>query len=171
MKIFKEEQKFTQLFAVIIHTLNLGILALMTYAVIQQIILGKPFGDKPAPDVVLILLFILVLAITLFLFSIKLKTRIDETGIHYQFFLYHRSFKTIPWKDVNRVYVRKYSPITEYGGWGLKGSFFTGSNRAVNISGNIGIQIEFKDGTRTLVGTQKETEAKQVLETYKSKIQ
>jgi hypothetical protein len=42
--------------------------------------------------------------------------------------------------------------LTEYGGWGIKG---TKHDRAFNISGKQGIQLEFKDGNRLLIGTQK----------------
>ncbi|MGK0329715.1 MAG: hypothetical protein ACJAXF_003214, partial [Polaribacter sp.] len=67
---------------------------------------------------------------------------------------------------------RTYLPISEFGGWGLRGGFFfnKGKEKAVNISGNIGIQLILKSGKKLLIGTQKESEAKSVLETYKSKI-
>ena len=42
--------------------------------------------------------------------------------------------------------------------------------KALNIKGNIGIQIIFKNGKKLLLGTQKQNEAKMVIETYKDKI-
>lgn len=170
MKVFTEQQKFTQSFMWFVHILNFGLLVLMSYALFQQLILGKPFGDKPAPDVVLILSFLLVLAITVFLFMIKLTSRIDEKGINYQFFPFHFSMKKIEWNEIQKAYVRKYSPISEYGGWGIKGGFLNSKGKAINVSGNIGIQLELKNGKKLLIGTQKENEAKQVLKTYQSKI-
>ena len=44
-----------------------------------------------------VLIFLSILLFTLPIFFMKLKTRIDEYGIHYQFFPFHRSTKTISW--------------------------------------------------------------------------
>lgn len=41
---------------------------LFLYAIVQQLVLGKPFGEKPAPDFVLILIELLLLACCIFLF-------------------------------------------------------------------------------------------------------
>lgn len=54
----------------------------------------------------------------------------------------------------------------DYGGWGLRLGFF-GKGRAYNISGNIGMQIVFKDGKKLLIGTQKSAEIKSFLERLK----
>jgi hypothetical protein len=110
--------------------------------------------------------------LTLLIFFMKLSTRIDEEGIQYQFYPFHFSMKKISWDKIEKVGVRTYLPISEFGGWGLRGGFFfnKGKEKAVNISGNIGIQLILKSGKKLLIGTQKESEAKSVLETYKSKI-
>jgi hypothetical protein len=65
--------------------------------------------------------------------------------------------------------VRKYNPLTEYGGWGYRTGFGKKSG-AMNVKGNIGIQIELSNGKKLLLGTQKKTEANKVLETYKHKM-
>jgi hypothetical protein len=102
----------------------------------------------------------------------KLSTRIDEEGIQYQFYPFHFSMKKISWDKIEKVAVRTYLPMSEFGGWGLRGGFFFNKckEKAVNISGNIGIKLILKSGKKLLIGTQKESEAKSVLETYKSKI-
>ena len=48
--------------------------------------------------------------------------------------------------------MRTYSPITEYGGWGIK---WGSGGKAYNVSGNRGVQQEFTDGKRLLIGSQK----------------
>ncbi|APG66435.1 hypothetical protein LPB136_06055 [Tenacibaculum todarodis] len=80
--------------------------------------------------------------------------------------------RNIPWKEIEKAHVRTYDPITEYGGWGLKGGAFWNkkNGKAINISGDIGIQLELKNGKKLLIGTQKENEANQVLKTYQDKI-
>jgi len=104
------------------------------------------------------------------IFFFKLTTRIDEKGIHYQFFPFHFKFKLISWNEISKVFVRTYDPIGEYGGWGLKGGWSKSKGKAINVSGDIGIQLELKTGKKLLIGTQKENDAKSVLETYNSKI-
>ena len=55
---------------------------------------------------------------------------------------------------------------------GLKGGSFWNKEKGkcVNISGDIGIQVEFKNGKKLLIGTQKKEAAKHVLKTYKNRI-
>ncbi|TXD48954.1 hypothetical protein ES045_05870 [Polaribacter sp. IC073] len=92
--------------------------------------------------------------------------------MHYQFFPFHFSLKTISWNEISKAGVRTYLPISEFGGWGLRGGFFfnKGKEKAVNVSGDIGIQLILKNGEKLLIGTQKKQEAAHVLKTYKNKI-
>ncbi|PQJ82980.1 hypothetical protein BTO16_05475 [Polaribacter glomeratus] len=84
----------------------------------------------------------------------------------------HFSLKTILWSELKEVKVRTYNPIGEYGGWGFRSGFLWNKSKgkAINISGDVGIQLEFKNGKKLLIGTQKKAEAESVLETYQHKI-
>ncbi|MFT6192802.1 MAG: hypothetical protein ACJAYY_002913 [Paraglaciecola sp.] len=173
MKVFKEEQSFKETWLIIILILAIGVPFLFgVYGIIQQIIYKIPLGQKPMSDVGLIIFTVSMFLLTLLIFFMKLSTRIDEEGIQYQFYPFHFSMKKISWDKIEKVGIRTYLPISEFGGWGLRGGFFfnKGKEKAVNISGNIGIQLILKSGKKLLIGTQKESEAKSVLETYKSKI-
>ncbi|PQJ76096.1 hypothetical protein BTO13_02445 [Polaribacter gangjinensis] len=90
--------------------------------------------------------------------------------MHYQFFPFHFSDRKISWNEISKAYVRTYDPIGEFGGWGLKGGniFNKSKGKAINVSGDIGIQLELKNGKKLLIGTQKEAEAKSVLQTYQN---
>lgn len=95
-----------------------------------------------------------LLPIISFFFSIiKLETKIDARGISVRMFPFQFKFILHVWTDINRCYTRTYHPIAEYGGWGYRINFF-GKGRALNTHGNKGIQIEFKDGKKLLIGTQ-----------------
>ncbi|MCY0977835.1 hypothetical protein PGH12_15830 [Chryseobacterium wangxinyae] len=87
-------------------------------------------------------------------------------GIQVRFFPFHLQYRYFPWKKIKKVSIRSYSPITEYSGWGLRIGMF-GRGKAYNISGNIGLQLVFKDGKRLLIGTQKSAEIKQFLKNKK----
>jgi hypothetical protein len=89
--------------------------------------------------------------------SIKLYTRMDMQGVHFRMSPFHFKEKTILWDEIDQIYVRKYSPIMEYGGWGIRVSL--GRGTAYNIKGNYGIQIKKKNGKEILLGTQSPDEA------------
>lgn len=70
--------------------------------------------------------------------------------------------RVIPLNNIANMYVRKYKPLREYGGWGLRMGLF-GKGSAINVSGNMGIQIELKNGDRILIGTNKPDDAKRII--------
>lgn len=173
MRIFKEEQRFTQTWLIAIIVISSAIpLGFGIYGIIQQIIFKTPFGDKPMSDAGLIIFTISMFLLTILIFFLKLKTRIDEVGIHFQFFPFHLKPRTIEWSELKSAKTRKYDAISEYGGWGLKGGFFWRKSKGVayNVSGDIGIQLEYKTGKKVLIGTQLLNDVNSVLKTYEEKI-
>jgi hypothetical protein len=164
MKVFIEEQRFTQLWLII--------LIIFSSLVPIGVVISEYQKDKKSFSLEMVLLIGLVILLPLgIIFLFKLSTKIDEQGIYYQFFPFHFSLKKIGWNEISKAYVRTYDPIGEYGGWGLKGGIlFSKKGKAINVSGDIGIQLELKNGKKLLIGTQKESEAKSVLETYQDKL-
>jgi hypothetical protein len=159
---FKEVQRFRVWWAwLAVAALNV----VFIYGIVQQVILGKPFGSKPAPDAVLIVIEIFFLAFLFFLVSIKLRTRITNTGIYYQFLPFHLKERLIEWHDLKDAYMREYNSFQEYGGWGIRiGSPKTG--RAINTSEscNRGLQLQFNDGRFLLIGTKSPDEIQKILD-------
>jgi len=80
----------------------------------------------------------------------------------YVFFPFHLTLKKYSWDNIQRFSVRQYDPITEYGGWGFRFGFLT-KGMAFNVSGNKGIQLVLKNGSRLLIGTNKPDEASETL--------
>lgn len=111
----------------------------------------------------LIISLAIPILIFLLFFIIKLETKIDALGIRVRLFPFHLKFKYLPWKNIDKAYIREYSPLVEYGGWGLRIVSF-GRGKAYNISGNMGLQLVFKDGKKLLIGTEKAVEIKKILE-------
>lgn len=108
-------------------------------------------------------LIILGLVISLFVL-IKLETKIQKEGIYVKFFPFVPKFKFYPWDEISTVVVRKYSPLMEYGGWGIR---FGRNGKAYNIKGNKGLQLKFKNGKALLIGTQKAEELQRLLDELK----
>ncbi len=166
MKIFKEEQRFTQLW---LHILLVVSFIVPIVLVVNEYV-KREHKDTEA-SLGLIVVMISILLVYGLIFSLKLKTKIDELGIHFRFVPFHFKKRTISWSAVEKAYIRNYEPISEYGGWGMKGGKLWNKDKglAYNVKGDIGLQLELKSGKKILIGTQKQEEMKRVLQTYSSK--
>ena len=111
-------------------------------------------------------IFLLAIIILGFL-VLRLHTRIDSTGIYAKFDPLNLANKKFSWDEIKSCYVRKYSPLTEYGGWGIRGF---PKAKAYNVSGNMGIQLVTKAGKKFLIGTNKPEQAQKVIDRYRDKI-
>lgn len=149
--VFYEKQSFRQWWIWLI------IIFLITFSLYNFIENGQYFSTAEliASLAVTAIIFILF-------FIIKLETKIDDLGVRVRLFPFHLQFKYFPWKTIRKAYIREYSAITEYGGWGLRLGLF-GRGKAYNISGNIGLQLVLKDNKKLLIGTQKSEEIMKLL--------
>ena len=114
-------------------------------------VLGDPSRELPSWGIAVIGgIFVLGLLILWFAIVGGLDTEILAGGIAVQFRpLTKRHFYR--WSEIESIEARKYRPIFEYGGWGIRGFR---KNRAYNVSGSEGLQLVFKDGKRLLIGSQ-----------------
>lgn len=151
--IFREVQQFRQKWLWLIILFIAGIL---WYGVIRQLVLNIPFGSKPAPDAVLLIFWLIFgIAFPVFFYSIKLITEVRNDGLYICFFPFCFSFHKIALDELKTYEVRSYSPIKEYGGWGIRYGL---KGKAYNVSGNRGVQLELSDRKRILIGSQKPEE-------------
>lgn len=149
--VFYEKQRFRQWWLWLIIIIVIGFIIYNYIENRQYFSMGEIIGSFAVSILIFILFFI-----------IKFETKIDELGIRVRLFPFHLQFKYFPWKTIQKAYIREYSPIGEYGGWGLRMGLF-GKGKAYNISGNFGLQIVFKDGRKLLIGTQKSEEMERFL--------
>jgi hypothetical protein len=157
-KLFSEEQRFDQLWLKIpIYVLAFGNVALFVYGMVRQLIIGQPWGDSPMSDTALVIVSCLTIAIwtgVILLFEkSKLITNIYEKEIRLRFPPFFSKEKIYSTEAIKKMEVRKYNPIWEFGGWGVRHGL---KGKAYNVKGNIGLQLYFKDGKRLLIGTQKQ---------------
>ena len=152
--LFLEKQRFRQWW---ILALLLGPACLIIYGLVTQVFMGITFGDKPMSNGGLIAVAVFQLIFTVLFFMQIMITRIDANGIHIKFKPYHRRWKFYPWHEIVDCDVKVYSPMLEYGGWGLRAG-------AYNVSGKVGMLIKFKSRSSLMIGTQKPDELKKVLE-------
>lgn len=147
--LYRETQQFRQWWWIV---LALGstvpTMLFSIYALYQKTVNGIQVGDA----MLIILPFFMGIMIWVF-FSLKLEVWIDQDGIHYRFYPLISKNKIISKEEIQRYEIRKYSPLLDYGGWGIKKRFKWG--RAYNVSGNIGLQLYLKTGRKVLFGTQR----------------
>lgn len=124
----------------------------------------------------IIIVNIILLSIIVLFYITKLKTKIDENSINFEFFPFHIGFidfkfqkmeKTIPFEAIEKMEVVTYNPIFDYGGWGIR---FGGMNTiCYNTMGNKGLMIYKKDKEKVLIGTQKYQELEKIITQIKKK--
>lgn len=161
MRVFTEAQRFTQWWLSVILIAVFAVVLVTSYNSYQEI-------AKDSNAALGLIASNIITALVIFsIYGLKLKTKINEQGIFYGFWPFHLKMKNIAWIQIEKIYVREYNPILEYGGWGYKFSF-NKHGKAYTTKGNIGIQIEFKDGKKMLLGTQKKVEVESIINTYKN---
>lgn len=158
--LFTEKQRFKQWWLWI---LLFGINGLFLFGAVKQVFMGQPFGDKPASSVVLLIVTGFTLLLSALFFSCRLHTVIKRDGIYVRLLPWQSKFKFYGWETITKSYIRKYAAIKEYGGWGSRAAFF-GKGMAFNVSGNMGLQLEFTKGEPLLIGTNKPDELSQALQ-------
>lgn len=152
--LFKEDQRFTQWWLWLI-LIPIGILPVV--GIFKQLILGEEFGNKPMSDFGLILFAVFVFALLGLFLMMRLKTEIDQNEIRMSFFPFVK--KRVKWSEVKKAEVLNYGFV---GGWGIRLSFKYGT--VYNIKGNKGLAIELRSGKRFVIGTQRETELRKIVE-------
>ena len=91
----------------------------------------------------------------IYLFHImKLVTEVRQDGLYIKFFPFIRP-KKIEFREIKSCGARKYHPIKEYGGWGIR---YGKRGRAYNVSGNQGVQLELVEQKPLLIGSQRAIE-------------
>lgn len=150
--LFKEQQRFRQwwLWALI------GILVLIVGTV--ACILLQHAADNAVP----LLLILLSLLLPVSFLLLRLDTEVRNDGIYVRFFPLQIKYKRYRWEDIDYLFIRQYDPVNEYGGWGIRG---LGSNRALNISGDQGLQLVLKEHKKKLlIGTRKPEELARLIQ-------
>lgn len=153
---YREIQQFRQIWI----WLLLAILAGISWCgFIQQIIFGNPFGTNPASNLLMWFIWIAFgIGLPALFHYMKLIVEVGEEGILIRFSPLHSRF--IRFEDMEIHKVRKYHPIREYGGWGIR---WGSKGWAYNVSGNKGVQLELTNGKRILIGSQNPEKLEQAI--------
>lgn len=161
---FSETQRFRQQWIILLMLLLNGLAVL---GIVLQVFLDTPFGNNPMPDIGLWILLGICSLLTLLILTSTLTTKVDVHGITIQFFPFHRKPRVFPFEAISSWTVREYSPLWEYGGWGLRFNF--NGDTCYNVSGKIGLEIKLQNGDKVMIGTQRGDELRELLEKIETK--
>lgn len=134
MAYFREVQRFRQWWLWAAMLVPVGVIAYVH---------PKPAGALLIPLAVFGL-------VCMWMYAARLETEVRDDELVVRFYLLWPR-KIIPLKDIVSCEARSYSPIWEYGGWGVR---YGKSGRAFNVSGDRGVQLVLTGGQRLLIGSQ-----------------
>ncbi|MBC8474618.1 MAG: hypothetical protein H8D60_02595 [Cryomorphaceae bacterium] len=141
--LFEENQKFTQWW-------------LWVILVSFPIMAFGPFDENPINSYHVLIGF----AIPILFYLFELRIKVNQEGLHYQFFPFHFKSYTINTDEIEKIEAMQYKPLAEYGGWGIRYGF---NGKAYNVSGNLGVKVHLKNGSNILFGSQKYKELEKAL--------
>ena len=145
--LFEEKQKFNQwwLWAI-----------LLIFPLLSVI----PFDDNGLN----IYYVIIGISIPLIFYLFELRTFVTSEGLSFQFFPFHFKKHLVKIEDIEKCKAMEYSPLKEYGGWGIRYGF---KGKAYNVSGNLGVKVHLKNGRNIMFGSQRHNEFAKALKKIK----
>lgn len=164
--LYHERQSFRQLWLwILLLFVAVTTIGIFGFGIYRQLIEGRSFGNNPMSDTGLIVTAALMILLNAALFGIfvfgNLTTDIDRRGISYRFFPFQRKFRHIDLRDIEQWEIVKYSPIKEYGGWGIR---YGRMDTAYNVSGNMGLRLILRNRKRFLFGTRRPEALREFME-------
>jgi len=128
---------------------------LVWWSLVQQVMLGRPFGNNPGPDWLIWVLWVFIgLGLPVLFWLISLTVEVTQEAVHVRYRPLTR--RIIPLGDIVRAEPRTYSPVKEYGGWGIKG--WSRAKVAYNVRGDRGVELALADGRSVMLGSQRSDE-------------
>lgn len=159
---FSETQRFNQWWFYLILALPFLFFVVITALTYAGVVTTKNGENDLLPLLVSVTVSFLFGA---WFFFIKLVTAINEDGIIAHFKGIPFCKRTILWSEIQSIDVIEYSPIFDYGGWGVRYSL-TGNGWCYNVSGKKGIKLQLTNGKSFLIGTRKPEEVKEIINHY-----
>jgi hypothetical protein len=158
--VFTESQKFKGKLMYFVFALLASILVLFIYGDVKQIVFGKPFGDKPTSNAVLIMATLFLAFLFYALFATKLETGITNKGVSFRWRPFQKKVKQFNWSDISKAEIIHFGFV----GYGLR---ITSKGLIYTAGGNTGLKLELKSGRRIIIGTQKPEEMEEFLQELK----
>ena len=162
--LFREVQRFRHWFFWIPIVVVVGVI---WWQFIQQIVVGRPPGTEPISDwAAWVLTIVFGIGFPVFAAIVRLVTEVRPGTLSIRLIPFRG--RVISTQEIRSADSREYSPMREFGGWGVR--LAADGGKAYNAHGNTGVQLVLTDGKRVLVGTQRAEELIAALRSAGAKI-
>ncbi|MED3622647.1 hypothetical protein G4Z05_02725 [Bacillus thermocopriae] len=151
--IYREIQRPTQIW---IWALVLFLALFSWYSVFQQVVMGIPFGSKPAPNTVLLIFWIIfgIIFPVVLIGFLKLIVEVRVDGIYIRFIPFQFHYQRFLYKNIVHIEQIDYH-FFKFGGWGIRMNLK--GEKSYTMYGKQGIKLKLKNET-VVIGTQKPVE-------------
>ncbi|GAA0880784.1 hypothetical protein GCM10009119_37540 [Algoriphagus jejuensis] len=157
-RIFKEEQTYRGTWVMYL----ILMLEIPTLILVSVVVLSGKSTDIQDGMIALISVFTIMALVMGLIFNIKLETRIDDSGIHYNYFPFVK-WRLIEKSRIHQAKIESFNPLMDHGGWGIKGNSTT---KAYTVIGDSGLSIDLGEKKKVLIGTQKPKELREFIENW-----
>jgi hypothetical protein len=96
-------------------------------------------------------IIIFIASITYLFYRVQLETRVYQDGIYIIYYPFHLTYRKISWDKLDEISGRKYRPLVEFGGWGIR---WNAKAWAYTVSGNECIELK-KGNHKIVIGSKK----------------
>ena len=118
---------------------------------VAQLLLGIPVGNNPAGDWEMAIIFVLAgVVFPAFLLLTRLMVEVRGDGLFVRFRPFHLRFVNIPLDRVIDIRTVTFSPLGDFGGWGIR---FGDGAKAYTMNGNRGVRLTYEDGDGLVIGS------------------
>ena len=146
--LYFEKQRFRQIWVWLCILIGPAALLWLLITEVFDILVnrGNP-GDILLP---LAIFIIFGVVFPLFFYIIGLDTKLKNDGLYIRFKPFHFSWVVFKFREIETAEAVTYSPLKEYGGWGIK---YGRKGKAYNVSGNKGVMLALTKGNSVLIGS------------------
>jgi Family of unknown function (DUF6141) len=149
---FREVQHFNQWWA---WAVIAGLAATGWWAFIEQIVLGHPWGNNPAPGWVVVLMWLIFgIGVPIGMRWVRLIVRVTEDTLDIRYVPFRH--RVIPLSTITSAEPRRYRPIRDFMGWGIR--WMPGRGWVYSVAGDEGVQLVLGKRRKLLVGSHKPVE-------------
>lgn len=160
---YREVQYFRPWWFVLIVLLCSG---LAWWGAVSQLVLGEPWGNNPGSDEFMMAFFIgFGIIFPLIMLNMRLIVTISD-AVYIKVWPFMFRPRVLSPQDIVSYQALEYDPLSDYGGWGIKGS---ASDRVYSVSGRRGVKFHLTNGDKVMVGSQRAEQLKMAMDLMTSR--
>lgn len=136
-----------------LHLLMVGLFIVLPVYLVLPDVLGRGSGEMSPPVAAGFFGVMVAIPFVFYLFMGQLRVRITDDGVDAAWGFVRVFKKHVPFSQIRRGEAVTYSPIREFGGWGIRMGL--GKKRGWTVRGNRALVLHLSDGTHFYLTSQK----------------